>query len=146
MEYNKRLFTAVNVINDKVATLSKQLESVDVPVNQLKEINRQLKHNQPIVEAFKVYKKLIDDAMQVEKIIIDNQDADLVQMAKSELETFKIHITDIEKKLKLLLLPNDPNNSRNVIVEMRPAAGGDEASIFVADLFDTYRRFAEDQK
>ena len=69
----------------------------------------------------------------------------MIAMAKEIINTSKNMIPDTEKQLQILLLPIDPNNDKNVIVEMRPAAGGDEASIFVSNLFETYRRYAEKQ-
>jgi peptide chain release factor 1 len=146
MEYNKRLYESLKAIDAKYADLNHQLETAHLPVSQLTEINKQLKHNQPIVEQFKIYQKLLDNANQAEKMISQENDLELVQVAKTELEEIKIQIANIEQKLKMLLLPVDLNNDKNVIVEMRPAAGGDEASIFVADLFDTYQRYADKQK
>lgn len=69
----------------------------------------------------------------------------MIKMFQLELDNAKNIIPNLEEQLKILLLPNDPNNGKNVIIEMRPAAGGDEASIFVSDLFDTYKRYIENQ-
>ena len=74
--------------------------------------------------------------------LISLKEKELLDMAKFDLETIKEKIPHIEEEIKILLLPVDPNNDKNVIIEMRPAAGGDEASIFVSNLFDTYQRYA----
>jgi peptide chain release factor 1 len=145
MEYNKRLYESLEAINKKYIDLNKQLETASVSMTQLRDINRQLKKNKPIVEKYLVYKRLLDNAFQDEKLLSENHDAELVEMAKIELEDIKNTIPNLEETIKVLLLPVDPNNDKNVMVEMRPAAGGDEASIFVADLFDTYKRYADKQ-
>jgi len=145
MEYNKRLFDSLNAIAKKYEELNQQLESSNLSVEQMKEINRQIKHSHPIYEAFNKYKKLIDDALQDEKILNDKVDNELKEIAQIELDDIKSQIPILEEQLKVLLLPVDPNNDKNVIVEMRPAAGGDESSIFVANLFDTYKRYADKQ-
>lgn len=146
MEYNKRLFDSLQSIANKYYELNEQLETANLPISQLTDINKQLKRQKPIVEKFNVYKKLLDNAIQDEKILNSNNDKDLLEMAKLELEDVKIQLPILENDLKILLLPVDPNNEKNVIIEMRPAAGGDESSIFVADLFDTYQRFADKMK
>jgi peptide chain release factor 1 len=145
MEYNKRLYESLEAISKKFTELNKQLETASVSMNQLRDINRQLKKNKPIVEKYIAYKRLLDNAFQDEKLLSENHDADLTEMAKIELEEIKNRIPTLEEEIKVLLLPVDPNNDKNVMIEMRPAAGGDEASIFVADLFDTYKRYADKQ-
>ena len=146
MEYNKRLFDSLQSISNKYYELNTQLETASLPINQLTDINKQLKKQKPIVEKFIVYKKMIEDGSQAEKILFSNKDEDLIEIAKAELEDIKVNLPIIENDLKVLLLPVDPNNEKNVIIEMRPAAGGDESSIFVADLFDTYQKFADKMK
>jgi peptide chain release factor 1 len=146
MEYNKRLYESLEAIEQKYNDLNQQLETAHIPLEQLKDINRQLKRNKPIVELFREYKVAIKNAMDSEKALNNNSlDGELAELAKMELEEIKTKIPLQEEKFKLLLLPVDPNNDKNVIIEMRPAAGGDEASIFVADLFDTYKRYADKQ-
>ena len=88
---------------------------------------------------------MIDNGLQAEKILNSSNTDDLVELAKMELEEIKEKIPFFEKELKILLIPNDPNDEKNVIVEMRPGVGGDESCIFVANLFDTYKRYADKQ-
>lgn len=145
MEYNKRLFESLESIAKKYVELNQKLESASLPINQLTDINRQIKHAKPIYEKFNEYKKLIDNGVQDEKIVLTESDKDLVELAKLELDEIKSKISPLEEEIKILLLPVDPNNEKNVIVEMRPGAGGDEACIFVADVFDMYKRYADKQ-
>lgn len=97
----------------------------------------------PLVEKYKEYKKVkagIDDSLM---ILEEEKDEDMRELAKEELNECREKIDDIEHDLKILLLPKDPNDSKNVIVEIRGGAGGDEAALFAADLFRMYSRYAE---
>ncbi len=144
MEYNVHLFNSLKKISDKYLELSNILANTsNLSVSQITDLNKQVKHTQPIYEKFLVYKKLIDNSINNEKIIETESDREFVELAKQDLEEIKLQIPEIEQELKILLLPVDENNKKNVIVEMRPAAGGDEASIFVADMFDLYKRYAD---
>lgn len=144
MEYNKKLFDSLNKINDKYNELNKILEtSENLDIAKLTEINKQIKHSQKIVDSFLEYKKIVENGIEAEKLLKTESDSDLIQLIQYDLDFAKNNIPTLEEKLKILLLPVDPNNDKNVIIEMRPAAGGDESSIFVANLFDTYKKYAE---
>ena len=145
MEYDKNLYTSLESIAEKYNDLNNQIENSNVDFNQLKEINKAIKHTKPIYEKFLTYKKMIENAVQDEKVLDSNSDADLIELAKMELDDIKTQIPSIESELKIMLIPRDPNNDKNVIVEMRPGVGGDESCIFVADLFDTYKKYADKQ-
>ena len=86
--------------------------------------NKAIKHTKPIYEKFLTYKKMIENAVQDEKVLDSNSDADLIELAKMELDDIKAQIPSIESELKIMLIPRDPNNDKNVIVEMRPGVGG----------------------
>ena len=97
---------------------------------------------EPIVEEFRRYRDVtrqIDD----NKTLLSDDDADIVAMAKEELTRLESEKDACEEKLKLLLLPKDPNDSKNIFLEIRGGAGGDEAALFAADLFRMYSRYAE---
>lgn len=143
MEYNKKLYAALEKIDQKNDELNKALETVGSDVSRLREINIQLKQTEKVAAAFKNYKKLIDDGLNAEEMLKHETDKDMLELARMDLDNSKEQIPVMEEELKILLLPTDPNNGKNVIIEMRPAAGGDESSIFVADLFDTYKRYIE---
>lgn len=144
MEYNKKLYDALEKISNKYNELNSILEaSENLDVSKLKEINKQIKHSQKIVEPFLKYKKLIENGIEAEKMLKNETETEILELAQLDLEDSKTNIPILEEELKILLLPVDPNNDKNVIVEMRPAAGGDESSIFVANLFDTYKKYAE---
>ena len=145
MEYDKNLYSSLETIKQKYDELSKKLEQSNLSIEEITNINKTIKHTQPVYEKFLVFKKLIDNGLQAEKILNSSNTDDLVELAKMELEVIKEKIPSFEKELKILLIPNDPNDEKNVIVEMRPGVGGDESCIFVANLFDTYKRYADKQ-
>ena len=145
MEYDKNLYSSLEAIKQKYDELSKKLEQSNLSIEEITNINKTIKHTQPVYEKFLAFKKLIDNGLQAEKILNSSNADDLVELAKMELEEIKEKIPSFEKELKILLIPNDPNDEKNVIVEMRPGVGGDESCIFVANLFDTYKRYADKQ-
>lgn len=141
MEYNKNLYAALLKIAEKNEELNKMLESVGNDISKMKEINIQLKQTGKIIEPFKEYKQLIDDALSAEDALKTESDSEMISMYQEIIGNAKTLLPSMEEKLKILLLPVDPNNDKDVIVEIRPAAGGDEASIFTADIFDMYQRY-----
>lgn len=145
MEYNKNLFQALEKVYLNSIELNKQLENPDLDFEKVKEINKQLKQSSKIVEKFLIYKKVISDWDEAEKMLAIESDQSMLEFSKSIISTCRVEVPKLEDELTILLLPSDPNNDKNVIIEMRPAAGGDESSIFVSDLFDAYKRYAEKQ-
>ncbi len=98
----------------------------------------------PIVETYKRYKN-IQKQIEEDKELLESDDEELAKLAKEELNQLEEELQKLEHKLKLLLLPKDPNDDKNVIVEIRAGAGGEEAALFAADLYRMYARFAERQ-
>ena len=144
MEYNKNLYKVVeSIFNDYKHLLNKIQSNISLHFDEVKKINVQLKKHEQIVKKFISYQKIIHDAINDEKILNDStiKDPEFVAIAKADLDSIKQQVPILEKEIKTLLLPIDPNNDKNIIVEMRPAAGGDESAIFVADLFDVYKRY-----
>lgn len=91
-------------------------------------------------EIYQIYKKLLSDIKDAEEMI---KDPELGEFAKEELEQYNNEKQELESKIEILLLPKDPNDGKNVIVEIRGAAGGDEGNIFAGDLFEMYKKLAE---
>lgn len=148
MEYNKQLFNSLDKIATKYEELSSKLQSANINFNEEKEIKIQLKAYHEVVHEFEKYKRLLNDGLEAEKILNQSatQDAEFIELAKKELDNIKNQIPLMEIELKKMLLPADPNKDKDIIVEMRPAAGGDESAIFVANLFDTYKHYFDLQK
>lgn len=141
--YNKKLYQSLESIEKKFNSLNKELEQISDDFNRAKEINKALKDSEEVVEKFKKFKLLIKEISDLEEILSIEKDNQILDIAQEELNEKKNLVEKYEYDLKILLLPKDPNDNKNVIVEMRPAAGGDEASIFVGDLFSAYKKFAD---
>ncbi|MGD9764570.1 MAG: peptide chain release factor 1 [Candidatus Binatia bacterium] len=99
---------------------------------------------EPIVAAYRAWKNLTHD-LEGHKQLLESTDGDVRELAKAELPALRAQCEDLEQRLKILLLPKDPNDDRNVVLEVRAGTGGDEASLFAADLFRMYNRYAETQ-
>ncbi|CAJ1186826.1 peptide chain release factor 1 [Companilactobacillus nantensis] len=98
-----------------------------------------------VVAAFKHYKELKQSISDSDEILRETDDAEMQAMAKDEMETSKKELEEVEHNITLLMLPKDPNDDKNIIMEIRGAAGGDEASLFAADLLSMYSKYAEKQ-
>ena len=100
----------------------------------------------PIVDAYKEYKYAKQTIEESLMMLEEESDAEMREMLKEELSGAKDDVEELEHRLKILLLPKDPNDEKNVIVEIRAGAGGDEAALFAADIFRMYSKFAETQR
>ncbi len=137
---------------DKLKTIEERYEEIlaqlnDPGITSDQNLFRKLMKEQsdltPIVEAYKEYrdaKQTIDDSLE---ILEEETDEDMKEMAKEELAQAKKDVEEIEEKIKVLLLPKDENDDKNVVVEIRAGAGGDEAALFAAELYRMYCRYAE---
>ena len=100
----------------------------------------------PIVEAYKQYKQAKQDVEDSLAMLEEESDEEMREMAKEELADAKKRIEDLEHELKILLLPKDPNDDKNIILEIRAGAGGDEAALFAAELYRMYTNYADSQR
>lgn len=100
----------------------------------------------PIVEAYKNYKQAHQDVADSVALLEEESDEEMRELAKEELADAKKRIEELEQELKILLLPKDPNDDKNVMVEIRAGAGGDEAALFASELYRMYVRYAERQR
>ncbi|MFO8066735.1 MAG: peptide chain release factor 1 [Bacteroidales bacterium] len=107
------------------------------------QLNKEYKDLEIIVELYKEYKNVIDNIASAKEIISTEKDEEFRNMAKDELDELLDKKEEMEEKIKLQLVPNDPQDSKNAIVEIRAGTGGDEASIFAGDLFRMYTKFCE---
>jgi peptide chain release factor 1 len=106
-------------------------------------LNKEFKELQKLMEAYDAFKKIEADIASAKEVLSTEKDEDFREMAKVELEELGPKKDEMEEQLKQMLIPKDPNDSKDVILEIRAGAGGDEASIFAGDLFRMYQRFAE---
>ena len=101
---------------------------------------------QPIVDTYKEYKKNKETIQDSLSMLEEEKDEEMREMLKEELSDAKKRVEELEKELKILLLPKDPNDSKNVIVEIRAGAGGDEAALFAAEIYRMYVKYAESRR
>lgn len=108
-------------------------------------LNKEYKDLKQIVDKGSIYKELLANIREAEDIIADGSDEEMVEMAKMQLEEAKEALPKIEEEIRYLLIPKDPDDAKNVVVEVRAGTGGDEASIFAGDLFRMYSKFCSDK-
>ncbi|MBP3257223.1 MAG: peptide chain release factor 1 [Bacteroidales bacterium] len=139
------LLEKVLSLQDKYKKLEEQLADPAVIADMKKfvQLNKDYKELQPIIAAGLEYKRLVDELAQAKDILINEKDDDLKDMAKEEIAQIEPKLPDMEQNIKLLLIPADPDDSKNAMVEIRGGTGGDEAAIFAGDLFRMYQHFAE---
>lgn len=125
-----------------------ELQEPDVASDQtrFRKLMKEQNDLSPIVEAYKEYKTCkqnIEDSLQM---LEEESDDEMRELAKEELNESKARVEELEKELKILLLPKDPNDDKNVVVEIRAGAGGDEAALFAAEIYRMYLHYAESRR
>ncbi|MBK7127853.1 MAG: peptide chain release factor 1 [Crocinitomicaceae bacterium] len=108
-------------------------------------LNKEYKDLQAIVEVYKEYKKVVGNIDSSKQVLDSDEDAELKEMAKMELDELVPRKEQLEEEIKVLLIPKDPEDDKNVILEIRAGTGGDEASIFAGDLYRMYTRYFENK-
>jgi peptide chain release factor 1 len=141
------VFDKLKGIEEKYENLERLLSSPEVigDQNQYQKHAKALAEIQDTVNVYRQYKKVARELEEAEAMKQEEQDPELVAMAEAEAEELKEKQTALTERLRLLLLPKDPNDEKNVIVEIRAGAGGDEAGLFAGDLFRMYTRYAEEK-
>ncbi len=131
-------------INDKFLSIESQLSdsSAVAKQDQYRQLSKEHSYLLPIVEKSKEYFKIIKDIADL-KELKNSDDKDIRDMAFSEYAEAVLKKEQIEKDIKIMLVPHDPHEDKNIIIEIRAGTGGDEAALFVGDLFRAYTRFAE---
>ena len=109
------------------------------------QLNKEYKDLKKIVDKGETYTALLDNISEAEEIITDGSDAEMVEMAKMQLDEAKEQLPVLEEEIRFLLIPKDPDDAKNVVVEVRAGTGGDEASIFAGDLYRMYSKYCSDK-
>ena len=132
-------------LQEKYESLQNQLADPEVISDMKKyvQLNKEYKELSPIIKAGNEYKKLVQDYEMAKDILENEKDEDLREMAKEEISEIEPKLPDMEQNIKLLLIPADPQDSKNAILEIRGGSGGDEAAIFAGDLFRMYSKYVE---
>ncbi|HET9200430.1 MAG TPA: peptide chain release factor 1 [Dehalococcoidia bacterium] len=110
---------------------------------RLRERIREREGIEEVVSAYRAYREADQQLVDARQLVEESTDPELLSLARAEVETLSEHREGLSERLKILLLPRDPNDAKNVIVEIRAAAGGDEAALFAADLYRMYTRYAD---
>lgn len=129
---------------DKILKLESELSSPEVTSNpkKIEEVSRDYKTTKEIVDVFSLYKQIKED-IETANEMISSGDESMKSMAEEELTSLNSRLPEIENKLKLLLIPKDPKDDKNVILEIRSGVGGDEAELFVSDLLRMYTLYSQ---
>ena len=142
------IYDQLQAVEDRYEELGELLSDPEVvsDTKRFMELSREEANTRETVIAYREYKQVIQNISDAEEMIKEaSGDADLEEMAKEELKKSKAAKEEYEERLKILLLPKDPNDDKNIILEIRGAAGGDEAALFAGDLLAMYQKYAETQ-
>ena len=142
------MFDKLEDLRIRLDEILNELQEPDVAndQNRFRKLMKEQNDLTPIVEAYNEYKECkqaIEDSLEM---LEDESDEDMREIAKEELNDNKKRVEELEQELKILLLPKDPNDDKNVIVEIRAGAGGDEAALFAAEIYRMYMHYAESQR
>ena len=114
--------------------------------NRFRKLMKEQSELTPIVEAYKEYKACKQNIEESLELLNEESDEDMRELAKEELNESKARVEELEHELKIMLLPKDPNDDKNVVVEIRAGAGGDEAALFAAEIYRMYLHYAESKR
>lgn len=138
------MFDRLDAIVDRYNQINELMSDINVisDIKRLTQLSKEQKGLEKIVKKYQEYKDTLA-AIEMDKELVNDTDVELAEMAKMDLEEKNQLKNQLNDELRVLLLPKDPNDEKNVIVEIRGAAGGDEANIFAGDLFRMYSKYAE---
>jgi peptide chain release factor 1 len=108
-----------------------------------KKLNIEYRELEAVVEKYHEYKKVVDNIAQAQEVLANEKDKDFLEMAKAELEENRLKEEKIAEEVRLMLIPKDPEDAKNCVMELRAGTGGDEASIFAGNLFEMYKRYCD---
>ncbi|MDA0330835.1 MAG: peptide chain release factor 1 [Bacteroidetes bacterium] len=138
----------IDIVKKRYDEIYQMISNPEIIADQKKyiELNKELKELSTLVNKGKQYNEAIDQKDEAEDYIKSSDDKDMIEMAKEQLEISKQLIEKLEDEIKILLIPKDPDDAKNVVMEIRAGTGGDEASIFAGDLYRMYTKFAQEKK
>ena len=141
------MYDQLQSIEDRYEELGELLSDPEVvsDTKRFMALSKEEANTRQTVAVYRRYKVVVEGISETEELLGENLDADMAEMAKEELSDLKKEKEELEEQIKILLLPKDPNDDKNIIMEIRGAAGGDEAALFAGDLFEMYQRYADAQ-
>ena len=141
------MFERLQAVEERYEKLNELLSDPEI-VNdpkKLREYSKEQSDLQETVEVYREYKTARSEYKEAKAMLEEKLDPEMRELVKEEISALEDKIAELEERLKILLLPKDPNDEKNVIMEIRGAAGGEEAALFAADLFRMYSKYAESQ-
>lgn len=142
-----QMFDRLQALVDRYDELNELISDPEViaDTRRFMELSKEEADLRDTVEAYRKYQKIMSQIDEDDEMLHEKLDDDMNSMVKDELKDLETQKEKLEDQIKILLLPKDPNDDKNIVMEIHGAAGGDEASLFAADLFDMYSRYAEKQ-
>lgn len=141
------MFAKLAEVEQRFETLTEQMSDPALIADQqrFQKVAKERSDLTELVEQYRRYRK-VQESLEGNRQLLNESDAELRAMASAEIPSLEAELADLEEKLRVLLLPKDPNDEKNILLEIRAGTGGDEAALFAADLFRMYQRFAEEHR
>jgi len=141
------ILTQLEIVEERYEKLNELLSDPDIigDSKKLMELSKEQRSIEKTVFVFREYKDILRQIKEIKELLDIENDKDMKEMMQEEVKELENKVNPLEEKLKILLLPKDPNDEKNVVVEIRGAAGGDEAALFASDLLRMYTKYAESQ-
>jgi peptide chain release factor 1 len=142
---DNKLLDKLKGIKIKFEEIGQQIANPEIIADMKKfvTLNKEYKELEPVVAAIIKYENIFGNLESAKEIFVVEKDPEMLEMAKNEIEELSVQLSKFEEEIKFLLIPADPQDSKNAIMEIRAGTGGDEASIFAGDLFRMYQKFIE---
>lgn len=141
------MFDQLDIVEERYEQLNEMLSDPEIvnDSDKLRKYSKEQADLQKTVDVYRDYKSKKEEIAEIDEMLNETEDKEEIEMLKEESASLKTAIPELEEQLKFLLIPKDPNDEKDVIVEIRAAAGGDEAAIFAGDLLRMYSKYAESQ-
>jgi peptide chain release factor 1 len=141
------MFEKLNALEERYEVLTQKLSAPEVIANQeqFRKYAKSRAELEELVEKYREYKKVAQEIADTKELLHTETDHEMRELAKGELEELEPRIEEIEQELRILLIPKDPNDEKNIVLEIRAGTGGEEAALFAGDLFRMYSKYAEQQ-
>ena len=135
----------LQIVQQRFDEVSDLIIQPDVIADQKRyiQLNREYKDLSLMMEKIRTYRTVLSNLEEAELLLKEETDEEMIAMAKMEIESAKEQLPSLEEEIKFLLIPKDPEDAKNVVVEIRAGTGGDEASIFAGDLYRMYTKFCQ---
>lgn len=138
------MFNKLDLIVDRFVAIEKELAQEGLSSKDIARLSKERAEIEELVNTYRIYTKLLQDQHDA-KELLSSSDIEIKEMAKEELVILQNQIEQVEQKLKILMLPQDPNDQKNILLEIRAGTGGDEATLFAGDLLRMYLKYAANQ-